>query len=155
MKNNIFTIATLILVSLWACNQADPVCPDTQAYDFKLLLKKVADSTSTRIMIYNPDADTIDTEKNFPELVSIPVNINEDSTIFYIDFINDTAPEFNVTDIISFSHTDSLYVNSQECGYIMEFTITNVLCGYTHIDSVYPINIKINEDNVGNIKIYY
>lgn len=158
MKNSLLTIITLTLISFWACNQAEPVCPDTQTFDFKLLLNKKGDSTSTRIKVYINNTDSLSTGAKFPELVNIPVNLNNDSTVFYIDFINDTAPEFNKTDSMWFHHTDSLYLNNQECGFITEFYVdTTAGYGWTinEIDSVYYINKRIDADNNGNFKIYY
>lgn len=156
MKNT-FILLAFALLALGSCNKVDPVCPDSQSYDFKLLLKKSNDTTSTRILIYNPDADTLNVEEKFPELVSIPLDLNANITTVYIDFINDTVPDLKVTDTINIAYTDSLYLNSQECGFIVAFKFDTTFSSISrhNIDTVFFINDMINEDNEGNIKIHY
>ncbi len=153
------TISTYLLVTIlifWitSCNQADPICPDTQSYDFKLALSKVGDTTSTRIKIYHPDIDSLNADNNFPVLINIPVNVNSDSTIFFIDFINDTT-KTRETDTIAFTYTKNTYLKHSECGFIMDFAIDSIYMTFNHIDSAFWINSFINEDNERNLEIYY
>lgn len=158
MRKILFAIIALSFAFWYGCNQADPICPDTQSFDFKLILHKVSDSTSTRVLIYHPAMDTLNPDDKFPELISIPVNITLDSTVFYIDFINDTAPEFNATDSIWFYQVDSLYLNDQECGFITEFKINidpTMGSYFSRIDSAYFTNSYLNADNNGNFEIFY
>ncbi|MDA3890268.1 MAG: DUF6452 family protein [Salinivirgaceae bacterium] len=147
----------VITLGLFSCNQADTVCPDTQVYDFKLILERVNDSTSTRLKIYYTATDSIITESNFPELVNIPVDLNSDSMSFYIDFINDTAPELNKTDTFSLAYKTTTYMTDQECGFIMKFEIDTTTWHYTthQIDTTLTINHLINADNEGNLAIFY
>ncbi len=156
MDRTIIPYLIVLIIIMWAtsCNQADPVCPDTQAFDFKLTISKITDSTSTSIKIYHPDLDTLNNDNDFPVLISVPVDVNADSTTFFIDFINDTT-KTRETDTIAFTYTKKTYLKHQECGFIMEFAIDSVYMTFNHIDSAFWVNSLINKDNERNLEIYY
>jgi hypothetical protein len=142
------SVSTIGLIS---CNEADPVCPPNQTFDFKLILHK-NDTTVMRLKFYNSH-DSIDSIGNLPEKVDIPVDLNADSTIFFIDYINDTLP--TVTETIQFNYKRNLILHDQECGFIMEFTIDSISATKNKRDSAFIINKLINIDNEGNMEIYY
>jgi len=145
----------LIGLKMVSCTQEDVVCPDTQLYDFKLILENKFDTSINRIKLYHPDLeDSIATEAKLPTLVNIPVNLNSDSTAFYIDFIDDSTGT-RITDLIAFTYTNNSHLNNQECGFVMEFEIIKGYTSDNKIDSIVWINNKIDEDNEGNLEIYY
>ncbi len=150
----ISVISALLIIG---CNSEEPVCPDTQSYDFKLGLTKVSDTVSNELKIYNPEVGSFSTNEPLPFYVSIPVNITSDSTVFYIDFMyvrNDTV-FIKKTDTIAFTYVSDVYLNNQECGFVMTFDIKNIYVSKHHIDSVTWLNNKIDEDNERNLEIYY
>jgi len=148
----LYFIITVGLLWLGACNKSEPVCPDTQTFDFKLSLFREIDVTTTRLKFYNAN-DSIVSEDNFPTLLSVPVDLNADSTTFYIDFINDTLP--TVTDKITFTHSGNIYLHDQVCGFIMEFKINSISTSKNKIDSAAWKNDQINAENESNLEIYY
>lgn len=105
-----------------------------------------------RLKFYN-SSDSITSEGNFPEKVDIPVDFNADSTIFFIDFINDTLP--TITETIKFNYNRNLILHDQECGFIMEFEIDSIKSTHNKMDTAFIINKQINIDNEGNMEIYY
>ena len=149
----LFVSALIIFIS---CNKADPVCPDSdkRTYDFKLAFSRIKDSTTTQLKIYHPDLDTINTENKFPELLSIPVDMNSNVTEFYIDFINDST-KTTTTDTITFTYEKNIYLNYRECGFIMDFIIDSIYGTSNNLDSAKIVNKYINEENELNLEIFY
>lgn len=149
-------IVVLIIISTIGCNKADVVCPDTQAFDFKISFTKEIDTSSTRLEIYHHDVGSFTTDQDLPFLVSIPVDVTSDSTSFYIDFIYENDSVLIVkTDTIMFTYLKSNLIKEYECGFVMEFELTDSLNTYNHIDSVSWVNNLINEENELNLEIYY
>lgn len=158
IKSYIYIIVCVLITAFVAsCNQADPVCPDTQAYNLKVAFYKSTDSTTNRLKFYHPNLpDSLETDNSLSPLVNVPVDPSSDSTAFYIDFIieNDSVNS-RETDMISIIYTSNLFLDNQECGFIMDFEITDGYYSQNAIDSVSWVYNLINEDNEINLEVYY
>lgn len=146
-------LVLIFFLLLNSCNKADIVCPDTQSYDLKLSLIQKREQSVINIKIYNPDLGSFTTDKDLPFLVSIPVNVTTDSTVFFLDFtLKDSTIK---TDKIMFNYKKITCMKYPKCGFVMKYEITDSLSTKNYIDSVSWVNNLINIDNELNLEIYY
>lgn len=149
-------VVILLISTIISCNEAEVVCPDTQAYDFKLAVINNSDDTATSVDIYHPDVGKLNASEELSFLVSIPVNLTSDSTSFFIDFIYQQVTLTTIiTDTIMFKYLSNSSMNYQECGFILDFELTDSLYTQNKIDTAFWVNNLINDENELNLEIYY
>ena len=124
-----------------------------------------------RIRFYNIDSNNIESEYNFPEVLTVSLVVNGKDSIVINHLSNasnlqlpmsytkecDTVIfnyESNVTDTLFVKHENIPYFISMECGLAMYHRIQNVEHTNAFIDSVAIINDYVNFDNNENIKLY-
>ncbi len=157
LKKALFIFSGLFLIGwMSGCEKAKPVCPDSPAYNFIVSFYHVYDSTVTRLKVYNPDmdVDSLTFKEGLSPTVEVPVNITTDSTVFFIDFIDDTLNTVT-TESLAFTYDKNIYLNEQQCGVLIDFELKNIYASHSIIDSIAWINKYINKDNEGNLEIYY
>lgn len=124
-----------------------------------------------RIKFYNIDSNNIESEYNFPEVLTVSLVINGKDSIVVNHITNasnlqlpmsythdcDTlvfSYENNATDTLFVKHENIPYFISMECGLAMYHRIQSVTHTDAFIDSVAIINDYVNFDYNENIKLY-
>ena len=124
-----------------------------------------------RIKFYNIDENNIESEYNFPEVLTVSLVINGKDSIVVNHITNasnlqlpmsythdcDTlvfSYENDATDTLFVKHENIPYFISMECGLAMYHRIQSVKHTDAFIDSVAIINDYVNFDYNENIKLY-
>ena len=124
-----------------------------------------------RIKFYNIDSNNIESEYNFPEVLTVSLVINGKDSIVVNHITNasnlqlpmsythdcDTlvfSYENDATDTLFVKHENIPYFISMECGLAMYHRIQSVTHTDAFIDSVAIINDYVNFDYNENIKLY-
>ena len=124
-----------------------------------------------RIKFYNIDSNNIESEYQFPDILTVSLLVNGKDSIVINHLANASSLQLpmsytNSCDTVVFSYennaTDTLFVKhenipyfiSMECGLAMYHRLQDVTHTKAFIDSVAIINDYVNFDNNENIKLY-